>query len=254
MHLQKFSHGVVRTISKNAPAILTALGATGVVTTTVLAVKATPEALRRIWDAESEQTEPLTNLEKVKLTWTLYLPSAIVAGVSISAIIGAQGINSRRQTALMGLYTLSEKALTDYQEKTLEQVGEKAESKIREAVAEKTVKEDDTREEDIYRTGKGLVQFIDGLTGRKFYSDMQSVRSAVNSVNEDITKYNYCSQNQWYYYLGLPSVQLGDEIGWNSDNFLEVAYPTATDEKDVPCFMLDYITRPINNFWTGHKY
>ena len=44
-------------LSKNSPQILTGVGAAGVLGTAVLAVRATPKALRDIWDAESEQTE-----------------------------------------------------------------------------------------------------------------------------------------------------------------------------------------------------
>ena len=49
---------------KNAPAILAGVAVSGVVTTTVLAVKATPAAANEIAFAESERVDPLTFQEK----------------------------------------------------------------------------------------------------------------------------------------------------------------------------------------------
>lgn len=48
----------LRTIRKRTPEILTGIGISGMVTTTVLAVKATPEALRRI---EAKKKKSITS-------------------------------------------------------------------------------------------------------------------------------------------------------------------------------------------------
>ena len=49
----------------NASTILTCLGGIGIVTTTVMAVKATPKALQLIEEAEQEKGEKLTTWETV---------------------------------------------------------------------------------------------------------------------------------------------------------------------------------------------
>ena len=105
---------VGRTLQKNSPTILTGLAVAGVVTTVVMAVKATPKALE-ILDQErvmredySERwlvpVEKITKKDIVKLTWKCYLPSFLMGGATIAAIIAANSINLRRNAALSGLY------------------------------------------------------------------------------------------------------------------------------------------------------
>ena len=58
-----------RTTSKHSPQILTGLGVAGLVTTTVLAIKATPKAVRLVEEEAYERKEELTPMEVVKVTW-----------------------------------------------------------------------------------------------------------------------------------------------------------------------------------------
>ncbi len=82
---------------KNSPAILTGLGIAGGITTTVLAVKATPKALKLIEEAEKEKNkarkadEPnikLTTPEVIKAVWKPFLPVVAMGGASIACVIG----------------------------------------------------------------------------------------------------------------------------------------------------------------------
>ena len=66
---------------KHSPEILTGLGIAGMITTTVLSVKATPKALqimaeeqeRRKFEGETEEYELLPAKDVVKLTWRCYI-------------------------------------------------------------------------------------------------------------------------------------------------------------------------------------
>ena len=91
-------------ISKNSPHILTGIGCAGVVSTAVLAVKATPKATI-ILEKEEEYRErkrlqSLTKMEKVKLTWKCYIPAVVMGATTIGCIIGANTVNMRRNAAL----------------------------------------------------------------------------------------------------------------------------------------------------------
>ena len=63
--------GLVRSsqlfMKRNASTILTVIGGAGVVSTTVLAIKATPKAITLLDNAEREKGEELTVLEKTKV-------------------------------------------------------------------------------------------------------------------------------------------------------------------------------------------
>lgn len=68
---------------RNASTILTCLGDVGVVATAVLAVKATPKAMRLINEAEEEKGKTLTRMETVKATWKPYIPAVVTGAVLI---------------------------------------------------------------------------------------------------------------------------------------------------------------------------
>lgn len=53
-------------LKKQSPLILTVIASSGVIVTSVLAVKATPKAIKLLENAEKEKGEPLTVIEKIK--------------------------------------------------------------------------------------------------------------------------------------------------------------------------------------------
>ncbi len=55
-----------KTMRKHSPAILTGIGIAGMVATTVMAVRATPKALRMVDDKEIEDGKRLTTSEIIK--------------------------------------------------------------------------------------------------------------------------------------------------------------------------------------------
>lgn len=251
MLIANYARKILKPIAANLPAILTGLGAAGVFSTAVLAVRVTPEAHRRILDARSEQTEELTKLDMAKLTWRLYLPAAVVGTTTVAAIVAAQGINTKRQTAAIALYSLSEKALVEYKNKVIEEFGAKADEKVRDEVMKQYVMDTPMVNSEVIITGSGESLFMDSFSGRYFTSDLQSVREAVNNVNQDIIKFNYASQNDFYQSIGLPPVSAGDDVGWNTDQFLEVNYSTQLSDDGRPCVVVEYLSLPTPKYWKG---
>lgn len=69
---------------RNTSTVLTCLGGVGVVTTTVMAIKATPKALKKIETAEQEKGEELSKWETVKVAGTTYLPTILVGASTIA--------------------------------------------------------------------------------------------------------------------------------------------------------------------------
>ncbi len=77
-------------ITDNSPAILTAIGVTGTLTTAYLTGKATFKAAE-ILQAEFEEYRPCTTKEKAQFVWKLYIPAArrvpIRLAVTIAVIV-----------------------------------------------------------------------------------------------------------------------------------------------------------------------
>lgn len=238
---------------KHSPEILTGVGIAGMLSATVLAVKATPKALMAMEDAEYEKGEPLTGVEKVKVAWKPYIP-AVVTGIGGAAcVVGAQSINAGRHAALATAYQLSTTALADYKEKVIETIGEKKEKGIREKVAQKKIDEakEATQPQQIIITGMGETLFLDPVSMRAFKSDIQTVRDVINSLNERmIGGEEYISLSDLYDEIGLSHTQTSDQMGWNlgRDGRIKVDFPVGKTDDGQPCLVLDYWVSPRYGF------
>lgn len=63
-----------KTVKKHSPEILTGIGIAGMTAAAVMAVKATPKALRMVDEKEIRDGKRLTTGEIVKTTWKCYIP------------------------------------------------------------------------------------------------------------------------------------------------------------------------------------
>jgi hypothetical protein len=235
-----------RSTSKYSPQILTGLGIAGVVTTTVLAIKATPKAIQLIEEKKEEKNDILTPMEVVKTTWKCYIPTAVSMATSITCLICANSVNTKRNAALAAAYKISETAFIEYKDKVVETIGEKKEKTVREKVAEDKVKNNPPTQNTIIMTDSGTELFLEPVSGRYFKSDMEKIRRIENECNKkmlhDIN--GYMSLNDFYDELGLEHSSIGYELGWNSYNLLEIDYIPQLLEDDKVCVVLEYTTGP----------
>lgn len=246
----KFVRGVKKSVIKHTPEILTGVGIVGMFTTTVLAVTATPKALRLLEEKkEQEQTEELPVLEVVKTAWKPYIPAAVTATLSTACLIGASSVSNRRNAALAAAYALSKADFRDYKEKVVEVIGEKKEKQVREEVSQKKINENPVSENTIFTTEKGNTLCFDVISGRYFKSDLEKIKRAVNKLNRDMLSDHYISLNEFYIDIGLPPTKLGEEMGWNIDvGFIELDYSARISEDETPCIVIDYLYAPEYNF------
>lgn len=245
-------------VSKHSPEILTGIGIAGMITTTILAVRATPKALdlieNRKEELELEPGEELHPVETIKATWKCYVPAAITCVTSAACLIGASSVNLRRNAALMTAYNLSTTALAEYKDKVIETVGERKEQLIRNKVAEERTKKDPANPSTIIVTNAGNTRCMDNVTKRRFTSDIETIKRVVNELNRRMTHGDdYISLNDFYYELGLEHCDIGDELGWNVINgLIEVEFDAVVDTDGVPCIVLTYPIAPKRGFnrWT----
>ena len=75
-------------ISKHSPEILIGFGIAGMLSSTVLAVTATPKAMKLIEEKKHEKgVDKLTVKETVKVAWKCYIPAATTAAASTACLI-----------------------------------------------------------------------------------------------------------------------------------------------------------------------
>lgn len=250
LDISKFFKDVRTSIVAHSPEILTGIGIAGMITTTVLAVRATPKALKLIDQKKKEErTDKLPPIDVVKAAWKCYIPAAITGVTSTACLIGANSVHARRSAALATAYKLSETALIEYRDKVVETIGEKKEQTIREKIAQDRVTKHVDGNTEVYITERGDTLFLDPLTKRVFKSDIELIRKAVNQLNYRMTHdiVGFIPLNDFYDEIGLEPTSLGDKLGWTLDNgngLLEVDTFPAKTKDDKPCLCLDYNIPP----------
>lgn len=234
-------------VSHHSPEILTGVGIAGMVTTTVLAVQATPKALEDIREYEEavlRDHEKIKPIDVVKVAWKNYIPAAVTGTVSIACLIGASSVNARRNAALATAYTLSEKALTQYKEAVVETVGEKKEREIRDTVAKNKVAKDPVNNKTIIYTGKGDSLFYDDTCSRYFKSNIDKINKAILDLNKRMRDEMEISLNEFYYEIGLEGNKVGDYLTWSiDDEYIDVTF-SAVLVNDEPCTVMSFNTVP----------
>lgn len=248
-NLSSLVNSVKTFTSRHAPEILTGLGVAGMATSTVLAVKATPKAIR-ILDERKKKEGELPKVEIVKSCWKCYAPAVLTGVVSAACIIGASSITARRYAALTAAYKISETALTEYKEKVVETIGEKREKGVLDKVAAKNIEQNPVPENDILQTGNGTTLCFDPMTSRYFYSSIESIRGAAVNVKEMLFHgvWGCASLNEFYDELGLPHAEVGDILGWNTDNLIAIDISSHITDKGIPAAVIVYSTRPVYEY------
>lgn len=248
----KFVKGVQRGVGKHSPEILTGIGVAGMITTTVLAVKATPKAIELIEEAKYEKTMKIQNetrnlkpIEVVKVAWKPYIPAVITGVASTICLIGSCKVSTRRMAALTTAYKLSETALTEFKEKAVETIGEKKVKDIKDKISKDKVDENPVSKNNIIITEKGNTLCYDAAAGRYFKSDIDKIKKAVNEINRQMIYDQYVSLNEFYDELGLAHTELGDELGWNLDfGLVEVDFSSQIADDGTPCIVISYNVAP----------
>lgn len=243
--------GVKAAMKKHSPEILTGIGIAGMISATVMAVKATPKALSIKEKVKAETTGEEKPKEKVKAVmqcYKPYIPATIVGAASIGCLVGASATNLRRNAALATAYTLSETTLREYQEKVVETIGEKKEKAVREAVIKDKLDGSPVRDVVITEKGGNTICY-DVLSGRYFKSDRDKIMHAMNELNRRMRDENNISLNEFYYELGLDGTKMGDMLGWNiDDGYIDIAFSSQLDANGTPCLVMDYKVAPVYDY------
>ena len=242
-------------LERHAPEILTGIGVAGMVTSTVLAVKATPKACLLINDRKDElEVEKLPVTELVKTTWKCYIPAIVTCGASIACLVGASSVNFKRNAALATAYKLSEAALSEYKDAVIETIGEKKEQSVRDKVAEERLKKNPVSKSEVIVTGNGTTLCYDPVGNSYFKSSIQQIESAKNKLNARMLSENYVSLNDFYDELGIGPTKLGDDLGWDiyKDGLIDIAFSSRLAEDGTPCLVMDYSVAPRYEYYKVH--
>lgn len=250
-------------LKRNSASILTYVSLVGVVATAVLAVKATPKAIKILEDEQNARSEngnydssdwSITKKEIIQLTWQCYIPTAIMGTATIVCILGANILNKRNQASLISAYTLLNESFKKYRKAAISVYGEDADKNILAEVA---------KERWVHSSGYGLydpstddsdkVLFYENFSNRYFTSTLSAVINAQYHINRNLVLRGYVTANEFYNFIGIGPIHCGDDFGWEINDMIEGGYEwldfencKTTLEGGMECYIISSMIEPTN--------
>lgn len=233
-------------VGKNSPQILFVAGVAGVVTTTVLACKATLKLEGVLEDAEKQKADAGRALNLGRSDYTeddfnqdtktiglkttveiakLYAPSIILGTLSIAALAGSHNILSKRNAALTAAYATLEKAYHGYRARVIAEYGEDKDREFRfgkvtdEVIIDtpngpKKKKRTHAEAEHLYsRWFDGSNKNFTPISEQNAYF----LKTAQNHCNDRLIADGFLLLNDVYEYLGFKRTTEGCVVGWLRD-------------------------------------
>jgi hypothetical protein len=246
MTIKTILRAAERFVTDNSPGILTGLAVAGTVTTAVLAGKAgysTALLLQTDWAGVGG--EP-TRKQEIQMVWKEFIPAAVSGVATVTCVIAANHIGTRRTAAIAAAFKLSEQLTEEYKERVIKTLGAQKEEKLRSELAADRMGRVDGAE-TIIISGPEVV-FYDELSGRFFKNEMENVRKAVNDINFKINNYFHASLTDFYDLIGLNGTSFSDEVGWNTDELLDMTYSATLLQDGRPAIAISFNTTPIRGY------
>jgi hypothetical protein len=245
-----FFKGLKDSAEKHAPGIFIGIGLAGMFCAGIMAVSVTPKAIRAIDDREIKEDKRLNKKEVFITCWKLYIPSVITATLSAGCVVYGGSMFHKRNVALATAYTLSEEALRRYQAKTLEVVGPKKETAIRDGIRKDIIDQHpmtEQQEKEILFDGVDEYPCYDVFSGRYFKGNIVDIRLAIQTLNQRLkSSGDFIPLNELYSLLGLNPIKLGEDLGWQfdgeryKDQLDEAMLGSQLMKNGTPCLVIDF--------------
>ena len=137
--------------------------------------------------------------------------------------------------------------MTEYQKAVVDSIGESAEKEIRDNFNKKHVEYLEAQKpfeqnREYLRDGKS-VKCYESSTQQYFWASKEDIKKAINDLNHERLNGigTEITLNEFYSSLGLISTSIGDSLGWDAQNPVDVDFSTI-EVDGIPCLYI----RPLN--------
>lgn len=244
-------------LKKHSPEILIVTGIVGIVTSAVMACKATTKINDILEDTKTQVEKVHTVLEdesipeetyseedskkdlaiiyaKAGLSFVkLYGPSILLGAVSIASIITSNNILRKRNIALAAAYTVVDTSFKEYRGRVIERFGEELDKELKYNVKAENVKETFIDEDGSEKTVDKTVEMTDPhacySNYARFYDDgckgwtkdpelnLVFLKQMQQYANDRLRARGHLFLNEVYDMLGIPHSSAGQIVGWIYD-------------------------------------
>ena len=257
--IAKFSraiHNVGFQLKKYSPEIMAVAGVVGMVTSAVMACKATTKAseiidetktsVSMIHDLVADQAVPESEYSeedskrdlvivysKAAMKFAkLYGPSLIIAGLSAGSILSSTNILRKRNIAIGTAYTALDRSFRTYRDRVIEKFGEDFDKELKYGTTTKVIEETTVDENGNKKTETKTVKIADPNNYSiyaRFYDDgcagwtknpeynLIFLKQQQNWANEKLKANGRLFLNEVYEMLGIPKTVIGQRVGWVYD-------------------------------------
>lgn len=244
-------------LKKHSPEILIVTGIVGIVTSAVMACKATTkindiledtktqvEKVHMVLEDESIPEETYSEEDSKKdlaiiyakagLSFVkLYGPSILLGAVSIASIITSNNILRKRNIALAAAYTVVDTGFKEYRGRVIERFGEELDKELKYNIKAENVKETFIDEDGSEKTVDKTVEMTDPHACysdyARFYDDgckgwtkdpelnLVFLKQMQQYANDRLRARGHLFLNEVYDMLGIPHSSAGQIVGWIYD-------------------------------------
>lgn len=243
----------VLTIKTHSPVILIAAGSVGMITTAVLASKATlklHDILDEAEELDAKVEEAGEKAQKAGLSYTdedkkkdritvrvkaaikvakAYTPAVIIGGVSLACFIGSHAILNKRNAGLSAALLGTTQAFAKYRERVVTEFGKQKDMEFRYGVIERTIGVD-TDEGIVEKTIRGVDQHALKTDGGSLYEVIFDhdnprwqpvpernelfLKAQQNWANDLLNSRGHVFLNEVRELLGFDHCEEGSVVGW----------------------------------------
>jgi hypothetical protein len=240
-------------LDDNAPAVLSGIAILGSASIGYLTWRSTNQAVERLTEEYKTRSmmtpgdKPVLQLsqtEKLKVTWSCYIPPFVATAATIGAIVCSHHISAKRAAALAAAYSMSERAYSEYRDKVVEKFKPTQEQKVRDEIAQDRVTNNPPDGQVMMLAGSEVLCY-DKPNDRYFKSTMEDIRAAQNDINKEVNRAGCATLEAFYSYIGIPATVFSHELGFTDEVPLDVKFSTTFSTEKTPCMVVDYNCVPL---------
>lgn len=255
--MSSLAHKTGFKLKKYSPEILVVSGVVGVVTSAVMACKATTK-LNDILEESKESIDKIHKAANGELTLKeeytqedakkdltityvqtglkiakLYAPAVILGGLSITGILASNNILRKRNVALAAAYATVDKSFKEYRGRVVERFGKEVDHQLKNNIKaqkiEETVTDPETGKEKKVKTMTDITDYDGYSDYARFFDDgckgwvkdaemnLMFLRSQQQYANDLLRARGHLFLNEVYDMLGIPRSKAGQVVGWIYD-------------------------------------
>ena len=273
------------TIKKHSPEILAVAGGVGVVTSAVMACKATlkvndildeakntvekihevremPEMVDKYTEEDSKKDLAIVYIQTGVKLIKLYVPSVLLGTASLCCIFTSHKILRKRNMALAAAYATVDRGFKEYRSRVVERFGKELDRELKYNIRAKEIEEVVVNEDGTQTSAKNTVEAVDPNVYSeyaRFYDDgclgwskssednLYFLKCQQNHANELLQAKGHLFLNEVYDMLGIPRTKAGQVVGWVYDK------DNCTGDNFVDFGIYDLYNERARAFVNGHE-